>query len=100
MSYYAASYRYGIASDSNSRLIRNVYRFATRQARDAWVAASPTEYSTQNGYRRSQTAGSIRYELRQERLDNGRGYDSDHVKDGDREVAVRNAHLESLAASR
>jgi hypothetical protein len=49
--FYAIQWRYGVAVNSDGSRCGTYYAFASRECRDAWVAARKTEYVTQRGYR-------------------------------------------------
>ena len=50
--YYAASWPYGIAVNSNTgEPIWNLHAFTSRAVRDEWVERRPTDYRGNGGYR-------------------------------------------------
>lgn len=58
--YYAASWPYGVASNSNTGApIWNLHRFISREVRDAWVEERPTDYRGNSGYRSAVASGNL-----------------------------------------
>jgi len=54
--FYAISHRYGASmTATNGVSIGEVWRFDRLKERNEWVANSPTEYYTENGYREALT---------------------------------------------